>query len=79
MPLYDFECKQCGNLEEKLVRMQNTKPFSFALPETITCSACGSENVQRLIGSPLFHLKGGGWAKDSYGSVPAAPKTAEEG
>ena len=70
MPLFDFHCKKCGNVEEHLVKMPDPNPFSFDFVEKIACSACGSENVQKLIGATVFHLKGSGWAKDNYGNAP---------
>lgn len=74
MPLYDFQCKKCEYVEEHLVKLPSTKEFSFDIQEPIVCSKCGSDNVQRLVGSPIFHLKGGGWAKDNYSSVQATPE-----
>ena len=74
MPLYDYECKKCGEVEEKLVRQTEQSPFSFKFPETINCSKCGSTNVQRILGAPAFHLKGDGWAKDLYGSTAVSSK-----
>lgn len=66
MPLYDFRCGKCGQIDEFLVKREPA--FSFSFSQHIACSRCGSENVQRLIGSPSVHFKGGGWAKDLYGS-----------
>jgi putative FmdB family regulatory protein len=39
MPLYDYECKKCGNEFEALVRSGHTP----------SCSSCGSEDLERLL------------------------------
>jgi putative FmdB family regulatory protein len=38
MPIFEFECKDCGARFEELV----------AAPADATCSACGSERARRL-------------------------------
>ena len=42
MPLYDFECRECGQTFEELVRDQS---------RTVTCEHCGSGKVERKISS----------------------------
>lgn len=60
MPLYEYKCRQCGDTFEKLQK------FSDA---TLTVCECGKNGeVVRVISPPAFHLKGGGWYKDGYGS-----------
>ncbi|MFC1925532.1 zinc ribbon domain-containing protein [Chloroflexota bacterium] len=43
MPVYEFKCRDCGKVSEKL----------FLSPEgqTFLCPDCGSSNVERLISS----------------------------
>jgi putative FmdB family regulatory protein len=57
MPIYEYECTQCGKVEEVL---QN---FSDA-PLT-TCSVC-SGKLNKLISQSSFHLKGSGWYVTDY-------------
>ena len=58
MPLYDFECKNCGHEEEILVKLDEDDP---------NCSKC-DERMDKVISSPVpFILKGSRWASDSYG------------
>ena len=57
MPIYEYECTQCGKVEEVL---QN---FSDA-PLT-TCSVC-SGRLNKLISQSTFHLKGSGWYVTDY-------------
>ncbi len=40
MPLYEYECKKCGERFEEMV------PFSKA--DKMTCIKCGSKKVERL-------------------------------
>lgn len=44
MPLYEFECKKCGERFDTFLRVAN-------MNDPQTCS-CGSEDVQRLISVP---------------------------
>ena len=59
MPIYEYECESCGNVEE-VVQKLSDKPLK-------NCSSC-SGKVHKLISQSTFHLKGGGWYADSYGS-----------
>lgn len=59
MPLYEYECKQCGRRTEKIQK------FSDA-PLTV-CPHCGGP-LERLIHAPAVSFKGGGWYADLYSS-----------
>jgi putative FmdB family regulatory protein len=60
MPVYEYECKQCHREFEYQQRMSD--------PEKTVCENCGGE-LARIISRTAFHLKGGGWYKDLYGSA----------
>jgi len=45
VPIYDFRCHVCGEVSEFLV------PVS-ADGGTLTCSSCGSQNLEKLISAP---------------------------
>ena len=47
MPIYDFRCRECGEVSEFLVT-------SFSDGSTLACSACGSRNLERLISAPTL-------------------------
>jgi len=50
MPLFDYECKNCGNIFEELT--------SASTPdEEISCPACGKQEAMRLLSAPSI---GGG-------------------
>jgi putative FmdB family regulatory protein len=69
MPLYEYECKECGRRTEKIQK------FSDA-PLTV-CPHCGGR-IERTLTAPAVQFKGGGWYKDLYSSAkPAAAKSGE--
>jgi putative FmdB family regulatory protein len=60
MPLYEYKCSKCDRTFEKMQK--------FSDPPLTSCNCGENGAVQRLISPPAFHLKGGGWYKDGYGS-----------
>ena len=71
MPTYEYQCQACGHQLEAFQRI--TEP---ALKD---CPACSKPNLERLISGGAFHLKGGGWYKDGYGSQTAKkPRTQND-
>jgi putative FmdB family regulatory protein len=59
MPIYEYECLQCGKRTEWLQRMSDA-PLA-------ACPHCGGE-VRKLISAPSFQFKGSGFYKTDYGS-----------
>lgn len=57
MPLYEYQCQQCGTRSEALQKMAD--------PPLTTCEACGGE-LKRLISSPAVQFKGAGWYVTDY-------------
>lgn len=53
MPLYEYECKSCGHIFEKLESI-NTEERTASCPE---CSAA----AERKVSLTSYHLKGGGF------------------
>lgn len=70
MPNYDYECQSCGYTFETSQRITEK-----ALTD---CPQCKQPKLQRLISAPAFHLKGGGWYKDGYGSAGSAGRTENQ-
>ena len=60
MPLYEYECKQCGR------RMEKIQKFSDA-PLT-ECPHCGGQ-LEQLLHAPAVSFKGSGWYADLYSSA----------
>lgn len=42
MPIYDFKCRQCGNVFDELVKVGQT-------PD---CPSCGGNDLERLVSLP---------------------------
>ncbi len=64
MPLYEYRCKKCEHLEEVLQKASDPAPA--------VCPECGAKkSMAKEVSLTSFQLKGGGWYKDLYSSVPA--------
>lgn len=59
MPVYEYQCEQCGEEFELIQRI--------TAPPGGTCPGCGSTRVHRLISLTSFQLKGSGWYVTDYG------------
>jgi len=57
MPIYEYECTKCGNVEEVLQKFSD-KPLK-------KCRHC-SGKLHKLISQSTFHLKGTGWYVTDY-------------
>ena len=62
MPIYEFQCKKCSEVSDFNLKMSDPNPEN--------CPHCGGDELQKLISSSSFALKGGGWYSDLYGSTP---------
>lgn len=65
MPLYEYRCKACGHVFEKIQ--------SFSAPEEKECPVCKGE-VERLLSAPAIQFKGAGWYVNDYAGKSAAGK-----
>ncbi len=68
MPIYEYECLNCGKRTEVLQRMSDA-PLS-------ACPNCGGE-VKKLISAPSFQLKGSGWYATDYGGKKGGGGSSE--
>ena len=57
MPIYEYECENCGNIEEAIQKFSD-KPLT-------KCCHC-SGRLHKLISHSSFHLKGTGWYVTDY-------------
>ena len=57
MPIYEYECTQCGEVEEVFQKFSD-KPLK-------KCRHC-SGKLHKLISQSTFHLKGTGWYVTDY-------------
>ena len=68
MPLYDYECRNCGHIVEVLHGVNDTGPAA--------CEVCGGQ-LKKLINPPAIVFKGSGWAKKDFrDSKKSAAKTS---
>ncbi len=58
MPIFDYDCKSCGNQFEKLV-LKSDAPAP-------NCTSCDSDNVAKKISAPGFRLAGSGWYETDF-------------
>ena len=73
MPLYEYECQECGHRTEVIQRLDD--------PPLAVCPSCGGK-VERLLSAPAFKFKGSGWYVTDYakkGSGAPASAAASEG
>ncbi|CAM4528048.1 MULTISPECIES: FmdB family zinc ribbon protein [Corallococcus] len=62
MPIYEYGCSACGKTIDVLQKMSDPTPAA--------CTACGAEGtLSKQLSRSSFHLKGGGWYSDLYGST----------
>jgi putative FmdB family regulatory protein len=58
MPLYEYECKECGNRFEQIQK--------FSDPPLEVCPRCGEPALHKLLSSPAIQFKGTGWYITDY-------------
>lgn len=65
MPIYDYECRLCGEVTEVIQRHADPPP------------KCCGKRTKRMVSKTSFALKGGGWYIDHYGLKPRAERPDE--
>ena len=58
MPLYEYQCNNCGHRFEKIVK--------FSDAPIRVCPQCGQEAVEQLLSAPAVQFKGEGWYVTDY-------------
>jgi putative FmdB family regulatory protein len=69
MPIYEYECENCGKIVEAYQRFSE-KPLK-------KCEYCAGR-LNRLISQSTFHLKGTGWYVTDYGKGSGGPASTPE-
>lgn len=62
MPIYEYNCKHCGDFE--ITQRMSEDPLK-------KCPTCGAK-VTKLISTSAFHLKGSGWYMTDYSKSGAS-------
>ncbi|MDM8556770.1 zinc ribbon domain-containing protein [Desulfococcaceae bacterium HSG7] len=68
MPIYEYECSQCGVVEEVIQKFSD-RPLS-------ACKHC-SGKLTKLMSQSTFHLKGSGWYVTDYADKSGKPSSKE--
>lgn len=60
MPIYEYQCTECGHALEMLQKMSD--------PPAKTCPACSKNALKKRVSAAAFRLKGGGWYETDFKS-----------
>jgi len=69
MPIYQYQCEQCGHEMEALQKMSD--------PKLTDCPQCGAASLKKKVTAAAFKLKGTGWYETDFknsGKKPADSK-----
>ena len=69
MPLYDYECRNCGHRVEVLHGINDPGPTA--------CERCGG-TVRKLFSTPAIVFKGSGFAKKDFRDARSAAAKADK-
>ncbi len=58
MPIYEYQCEECGHKLEKLMKMSDPAP--------VTCPACEQPGLKKQVSAAAFRLKGSGWYETDF-------------
>ena len=58
MPIYAFQCADCGHSFDRLQKMSD--------PDPDTCPSCAARDVKRQVTAPSFRLSGSGWYETDF-------------
>ena len=60
MPIYEYECQQCGHHHEALQKISED-------PLTV-CPSCNASALKKLVSAAGFRLSGSGWYETDFKS-----------
>lgn len=70
MPLYEFQCEQCGHRFEKIQ--------SVSAPDPEGCPKCGGR-IHRVLHAPAVQFKGSGWYVTDYAKSGGSKSDGKSG
>jgi putative FmdB family regulatory protein len=70
MPLYEYQCKKCHQLFERIQK--------FSDRHMKKCPDCGGA-VEQTISAPAVQFKGSGWYVTDYAKKSSAPASSSNG
>ena len=72
MPIYEYECSQCGHQLEAIQKISD-HPL-------VTCPECQHDHLKKLVSASKFVLKGQGWYETDFkhNNKPKPSEQAEQ-
>jgi putative FmdB family regulatory protein len=70
MPIYEYQCQQCGHHHEALQKLSD--------PQLRQCPECGRKSLKRLVSAVRFRLAGNGWYETDFKSDKEAKRNLHE-
>jgi putative FmdB family regulatory protein len=70
VPLYEYQCKKCHSLTERIQK--------FSDPPMTVCPHCGGE-VEQLVSAPAIQFKGSGWYATDYAKKSSSKEGSASG
>lgn len=58
MPIYQYQCSECGHSLEALQKMSD--------PKLVDCPACNAPALKKQVTAAAFKLKGTGWYETDF-------------
>ena len=58
MPIYENKCDACGHIFDTLQKVSDSL--------LLECPECGKPALKKMVSSPAFRLKGGGWYETDF-------------
>ncbi len=72
MPIYEFRCAECGNIQEIIVTGSSGEI-------EMKCGACGGEVLERILSTVSYSMGSSGSGSGSVSSPSATTKTCGPG
>jgi putative FmdB family regulatory protein len=58
VPIYEYQCEECGHKLEKLMKLSDPAP--------VACPACEKPGLKKQVSAAAFRLKGSGWYETDF-------------
>lgn len=71
MPIYEYQCRQCGHRLEILQKISDPPPAD--------CPECRRPALKKLVSAASFRLKGGGWYETDFKQSGRRPAEGADG
>jgi putative FmdB family regulatory protein len=70
MPIYEYQCQQCGHHHEALQKLSDS--------QLRKCPDCGRSSLKRLVSAVRFRLAGSGWYETDFKSDKEGKRNLHE-